>query len=60
MQPGDQVQLKSGGPVMTVESLDGSYVICTWFDAKHIRKQDRFLAVTLEKYEEGDFGASMG
>jgi hypothetical protein len=45
---------------MTVESLDGSDVICTWFDAKHIRKQDRFLAVTLEKYEEGDFGASMG
>ena len=39
---GSQVQLKSGGPVMTVEdigdySLDGSGVQsarCVWFDAK--------------------------
>ncbi len=52
MQPGDQVQLKSGGPVMTAESVDGSDVICTWFDAKHIRKQDRFPAVTLKEHAD--------
>lgn len=47
MQPGDVVQLKSGGPQMTVESVEEKGVICTWFDAKKIRMQDRFDEVTL-------------
>jgi uncharacterized protein YodC (DUF2158 family) len=51
MHPGDVVQLKSGGPVMTVESVEPSGVICTWFDAKNNHQQRRFLEVTLEKYD---------
>lgn len=53
---GDQVKLKSGGPVMTVQST-GDYapmgpedgVSCTWFDVKHVRKEDVFDAAVLEK-----------
>lgn len=37
-KPGDQVQLKSGGPIMTVskyDSYDGEpMVVCQWFDTK--------------------------
>ncbi len=29
---GDVVQLKSGGPRMTVDDLDGNRVGCIWFD----------------------------
>jgi len=29
---GDTVQLKSGGPVMTVTSLGSTDCDCTWFD----------------------------
>lgn len=31
-QIGDVVQLKSGGPKMTVESMDTDGVKCVWFD----------------------------
>jgi uncharacterized protein YodC (DUF2158 family) len=52
---GDLVQLKSGGPKMTVdfyrEELD--VYICSWFDHKHERKQDSFAPDTLEKMETG-------
>jgi uncharacterized protein YodC (DUF2158 family) len=51
---GDQVQLKSGSPIMTVTSLgkDGQgnpLVICTWFDD---RKQNSggYLAEALKAY----------
>lgn len=30
-QPGDQVQLKSGGPAMTVETSDDQQTECVWF-----------------------------
>ena len=29
---GDVVQLKSGGPIMTVSSTEGSHLFCEWFD----------------------------
>ena len=29
--PGDVVQLKSGGPAMTVSELDKSMAMCIWF-----------------------------
>lgn len=50
-QPGDTVQLKSGGPVMTVESIepDGvEDVLCLWFDGMQ-KKQDRFASASLAK-----------
>jgi uncharacterized protein YodC (DUF2158 family) len=37
---GDVVQLKSGGPHMTITSVGGHYCECTWFD-KHTNQQRR-------------------
>ena len=30
-EPGDIVQIKSGGPIMTVVSAKGAEVLCLWF-----------------------------
>jgi uncharacterized protein YodC (DUF2158 family) len=49
---GDVVQLKSGGPQMTVKFLDGDDVICMWFDGKRTL-DERFPAETLAKYDPG-------
>ncbi|MBM4042792.1 MAG: DUF2158 domain-containing protein [Planctomycetes bacterium] len=32
LRPGDVVQLRSGGPLMTVASIDEHGVTCMWFD----------------------------
>jgi uncharacterized protein YodC (DUF2158 family) len=53
---GDQVKLKSGGPVMTVQSI-GDYspmgpengVSCTWFDGAKKRQEDVFDEAILDK-----------
>ena len=47
LMPGDLVQLKSGGPVMTYEG-EGSWVdaICCWFDgSKRMREGFTFAAL---------------
>ena len=31
LHEGDLVQLRSGGPAMTVKSVSGDWVICTWW-----------------------------
>jgi len=56
MEPGDVVHLKSGGPLMTVESVDDSGVNCTWFDEKKNLRNARFPQTTLEKWEEDNGG----
>jgi len=59
---GDQVRLKSGGPVMAVNNFDKtlnlsgpSYfngrVDCSWFDSKGDLKSARFHQDALEKVE---------
>lgn len=51
---GDLVQLKSGGPVMTVEAvrpIDGSDYRCTWFNGKKL-ECGNFYHATLKKHEE--------
>ncbi|MGQ7934718.1 YodC family protein [Paraburkholderia sp. D1E] len=57
---GDVVQVKSGGPAMTVSNV-GDYsgmgtgpqdgVLCIWFDGKK-KVEDVFDAATLEKIDE--------
>jgi uncharacterized protein YodC (DUF2158 family) len=32
LKPGDVVQLKSGGPIMTIRNIDGEWAQCDWFD----------------------------
>ena len=46
--PGDVVQLKSGGPLMTVESLEGEAARCEWF-ADHSVKIYTFSFHMLKK-----------
>jgi uncharacterized protein YodC (DUF2158 family) len=58
--PGDVVQLKSGGPVMTVERIGKDQrtqedaVVCTWFEKVGNRQElhrEPFNPLVLEKYE---------
>ena len=32
LHEGDLVRLRSGGPTMTIKTVDGDWVICTWWD----------------------------
>jgi uncharacterized protein YodC (DUF2158 family) len=58
--PGDVVQLKSGGPPMTVERVgkdpktQEETVCCTWFEKVGNRQElhrESFGPIVLEKYE---------
>jgi uncharacterized protein YodC (DUF2158 family) len=31
-ETGDQVKLRSGGPVMTIDNASSSRIICNWFE----------------------------
>ncbi|WP_434664360.1 YodC family protein [Aeromonas sp. NJAU223] len=60
-QIGDQVRLKSGGPVMTVSgtvTTQGTYQ-CRWFDTSHAAASfaEYFHPDTLHKFEEPDADA---
>ena len=46
-KPGDTVRLKSGGPLMTVDTVNGDTVRTVWFEGT-TKKQSNFPAVTLE------------
>lgn len=57
---GDQVQLISGGAVMTIEDIDSHhpdkpYASCVWFDGKKLYQEKIFIAA-LKKYEEPNDG----
>ncbi|MDF4005307.1 DUF2158 domain-containing protein [Luteibacter sp. PPL552] len=50
-KPGDRVQLKSGGPIMTVNEIyDNGRVGCEWFDSKEQHQERTFTPETLELY----------
>lgn len=54
--PGDRVRLKSGGPVMTVESVVDGLVHCLWFDGKSPSQKvvgHGFPEAVLEKFDPG-------
>lgn len=64
--PGDTVQLKSGGPIMTVEqvgeywSIEGTAVWCVWFEKvgnKQVASRETFAAVALNKAERPGFSS---
>ncbi len=64
--PGDVVQLKSGGPSMTVERIGKTertqedFVFCVWFETVGKRQEcnrEAFPPIVLEKYEPS-FGIS--
>jgi uncharacterized protein YodC (DUF2158 family) len=46
-KPGDTVRLKSGGPAMTVNAVEGDWVSCAWFDGSK-KHEDTFPAAGLE------------
>ncbi|ASP40341.1 DUF2158 domain-containing protein [Bacterioplanes sanyensis] len=55
---GDLVQLKSGGPLMTVEAVVGNgQIACYWFDQATV-KNYIFKDVTLEKHEKATGAAT--
>jgi uncharacterized protein YodC (DUF2158 family) len=45
---GDIVHLKSGGPRMTVQELDGDGAYCIWFDGDGKKQGARFRISNLE------------
>jgi len=54
LKPGDTVMLRSGGPVMTIETIDTYNGVpkarCVWFDDKKTRFSELFaLAVLVEE-----------
>jgi uncharacterized protein YodC (DUF2158 family) len=51
MQPGKTVRLKSGGPLMTVESVEtvsGKAIVhCVWFDNEHNERRASYPETAL-------------
>jgi uncharacterized protein YodC (DUF2158 family) len=67
--PGDLVQVKSGGPIMTVEKTGTSatfgedFVSCVWFEKvgnKQLAQKETFAPAVLEKVEKPRASASVG
>lgn len=51
-QDGDIVELKSGGPKMTIAAVKQERAVCIWFNQRedfHEEKTGEFLLVTLKK-----------
>jgi uncharacterized protein YodC (DUF2158 family) len=42
LQTGDLVRLRSGGPLMTVQGIQGDHVICSWGDENGEIQSDSF------------------
>ncbi|WP_245322900.1 YodC family protein [Bradyrhizobium valentinum] len=68
-KPGDLVQVKSGGPIMTVEKVgktamfEEDAVWCVWFEKvgnKQVAQQETFSPVVLEKVEKPRTSFSVG
>jgi uncharacterized protein YodC (DUF2158 family) len=46
---GETVRLRSGGPLMTVDSINGDEIWCEWFDDKNQPQARSYKAHTLTK-----------
>lgn len=51
---GDIVCLKSGGPEMTVKSIDGGVIYCVWFDNQDKLHHESFFDNTIELAEDDE------
>lgn len=60
IKKGDTVRLKSGGPLMTVQSIADNEASCTWFDDKNNRKEGIFDPATLKADTRPAPGISTG
>lgn len=46
LKAGDVVQLKSGGPQMTIHAINNDVATCVWFEAKKVHR-DTFATALL-------------
>jgi len=56
LKPGDVVQLKSGGPFMTIESVDDADAVCVWFEQSR-QNRDKFALIMLTSAPGGPMRA---
>jgi uncharacterized protein YodC (DUF2158 family) len=49
-QRGELVRLRSGGPAMTVNSINGDQVDCYWTDSNGQANADKFPIYVLQKF----------
>jgi uncharacterized protein YodC (DUF2158 family) len=52
LKQGDVVQLKSGGPKMTLDTIGYHVGQCSWFDASMNRQKEDFNLCSLMLYSE--------
>lgn len=57
LKPGDLVQLRSGGPAMTLVSADESEVLCMWFDPQEKCDSKAFPMHVLRAYRAPSDGS---
>jgi uncharacterized protein YodC (DUF2158 family) len=58
-KPGDTVKLKSGGKLMTIESIEDGFAKCVWFKEDE-NKQAMFGLETLEPAKRGGVASARG
>jgi uncharacterized protein YodC (DUF2158 family) len=49
-RPGERVRMRSGGPMMTVDSVKGNQVDCYWSGDDGVPISDSFPAAVLQKF----------
>ena len=64
LKPGDEVRLKSGGPIMTIAKIfstdEGSKAQCEWFDNNQKPQKQSFHLHSLESYDGAGGAFSVG
>ena len=52
MKVGDVVQLKSGGPPMTISEIEDDYIVCNWFNKHGKLESNSFGRLELKIVDE--------